>query len=421
MEKLTNIRSLLEALSRAMNLINPEVENHHQQTAYFAYFIGREMGLDTEELHLAIYAALLHDVGSVVMNHTASVLEIEAEAARLAGIGASMLSDLPAFHAIAEVIRYCQLDYTSVRAYWREFPEREQTLRIASLVHVADAASTLLHSGHVLNQVDAICACLDQGKGTQFDPEALEALYRLKPLEVIWLDALNNPSFLLFFTGEMHAVTAPQTIELTRLMSRIIDYRSPFTAMHSAGVSASAKALARLAGMTEEECLEMEIAGNLHDVGKLVVPESILTKPGKLTAEEFNIMKEHAYYTRFVLMDADGFDQIANWAGGHHEKLDGNGYPFHWDKTRLDTGCRIMAVADIFSATAEDRPYRKGMKREQIERIMREDAACGKVDAELVALLFSHYEEVNDIRDEVSHREGRRYYESMEGTAGEGI
>ena len=67
MEKLTNIRSLLEALSRAMNLINPEVENHHQQAAYFAYFIGREMGLDTEELHLAIYAALLHDVGSVVM------------------------------------------------------------------------------------------------------------------------------------------------------------------------------------------------------------------------------------------------------------------------------------------------------------------------------------------------------------------
>ena len=80
-----------------------------------------------------------------------------------------------------------------------------------------------------------------------------------------------------------------------------------------------------------------------------------------------------------------------------------------------------MAVADIFSATAEDRPYRKGMKREQIERIMREDAACGKVDAELVALLFSHYEEVNDIRDEVSHREGRRYYESMEGATGEGI
>lgn len=54
MEKLTNIRSLLEALSRAMNLINPEVENHHQQAAYFAYFIGREMGLDTEKLHLAM-------------------------------------------------------------------------------------------------------------------------------------------------------------------------------------------------------------------------------------------------------------------------------------------------------------------------------------------------------------------------------
>lgn len=413
-KKLTTIRSLLDALARAMNLINSEVENHHQQTAYFAYFIGREMGFDTEDLHLAIYAALLHDVGSIVMNRVASVAEIEADAEQIANIGAGMLEDLPAFGEISKVIRYCQLDYRSVRAYERDFPEKERFLRIASAVHTADAASALLRYGNVLNQVDDICRWIEAGKGTHFNPEAVEAFIRLKPLEVVWLDALNNPSFLLFFTGEMHEITVEQTVELTRLMSRIIDYRSAFTAMHSAGVSASATILARLAGMGEEDCLKMEIAGNLHDVGKLVVPERILIKPGKLTTEEFNIMKEHAYYTRFVLMDVDGFEKIANWAGCHHEKLNGRGYPFHWDAEQLDLGCRIMAVADMFSAMAEDRPYRKGMRREQIESILREDVAGKRVDGALVDLLFENYNEVNEVRDEISHREGHRYYESMD-------
>ncbi|MBP3873200.1 MAG: HD domain-containing protein, partial [Lachnospiraceae bacterium] len=78
----------------------------------------------------------------------------------------------------------------------------------------------------------------------------------------------------------------------------IIDYRSPFTAMHSAGVAASARELARLYGMSEEDCKKMEIAGRLHDVGRLRVPNSILEKPGKLTDDEFDIVKEHPYYTR---------------------------------------------------------------------------------------------------------------------------
>ena len=90
--------------------------------------------------------------------------------------------------------------------------------------------------------------------------------------------------------------------------------------------------------MSEDECMMMEIAGNLHDVGKLRVPNAILEKPGKLTEEEFNVVKEHPYYTRWILMNVDGFDKIADWAACHHEKLNGNGYPFHWNAEWLDPG-----------------------------------------------------------------------------------
>ena len=213
-----------------------------------------------------------------------------------------------------------------------------------------------------------------------------------------------------YFNGDMHDVSLEQTVVLTKLMSRIIDFRSSFTAMHSAGVAASAKALAKLAGMSEADCMKMEIAGNLHDVGKLRVPNEILEKPGKLTDEEFNKIKEHPYYTRLILMDVEGFDEIADWAGFHHEKLNGNGYPFHFDGSLLSLGSRIMAVADIFSAITEERPYRKPMSREQAMKVMWENVERGDICGNIVKLLEDNYDTVNAARMKKSLEAGERYF-----------
>ena len=184
--------------------------------------------------------------------------------------------------------------------------------------------------------------------------------------------------------------------------------------MHSAGVAASAVELAILSGMSDDECKMMKIAGHLHDIGKLKVPRAILEKPGRLTNEEFNIIKEHPYYTRLNMMNVEGFGEIANWAGFHHEKLNGKGYPFHLGASDLDTGSRIMAVADIFSAVTEERPYRKGMDRKEAMKALAENVHSGGIDGDLVALLNEHYEIINMSREEASRREGARYYESIQ-------
>ena len=282
-------------------------------------------------------------------------------------------------------------------------------------MHLADRVSIMVNpSEPVLNQVKSICEIVSAQRGKEFLPEAVDAFLRISEAEYIWMDVLYHPSFLMIFTGEIQWLSLERAAELTRLMSRIIDYRSAFTAMHSAGVSASAKKLAQLSGMTEEEVLMMEIAGNLHDVGKLKVPKAILEKPGKLTEAEFNIIKEHTYYTRLILMGVDGFEKVADWAGFHHEKLNGKGYPFHMRAEELDLGSRIMSVADIFSAIAEVRPYRKGMRREQIEDIMRQNVHSGAICGEIVGLLLDNYEEVDFARDQRSRQEGERYFQSLE-------
>ena len=424
--KFTTVRSLLNALAKAMNLINPVMENHHQETAYLAYQIGVEMGLKTEDLHMIVIAALLHDVGTIVMPLEENLSEIESHRREIAHIGAEMIRDLKQFEAIAGIIELCQNGYlenvkfaktkeclmTLETLHGETRVSIEQCISVAECIHLADVISSLWNEddGEILNQIPIIREAVEMSRGTEFSDKAVDAFLRLSTREFIWMDFILNPSFLTYFTGDMHDVDLEQTVELTQLMSRIIDFRSSFTAMHSAGVAASAKELAKLAGMSEKDCLKMEIAGNLHDVGKLRVPNEILEKPGKLTDKEFNIVKEHPYYTRLILMDIEGFDEIADWAGFHHEKLNGRGYPFHFDSGFLSLGSRIMTVADIFSAITEERPYRKPMNRDQAMKIMWENVERGEICGEIVKLLDENYDTVNEVRMKRSQEVGARYF-----------
>lgn len=215
------------------------------------------------------------------------------------------------------------------------------------------------------------------------------------------------------FLGPLRVVPLEKLVIFTRFLSKMTDFRSSFTAMHSAGVAATARELAKYAGLPDDEILMIEIAGNLHDIGKLHVPNDILEKPGKLTDEEFNIVKEHAYYTKMVLKDMEGFEHISDLAAHHHEKLNGNGYPFHLTADQLDTESRIIAVADIFSAITEVRPYRSGMDRKQVIKILDDSVGKGEISKEIVGLLKEHYDEINTVREEESRRVGKRYYESI--------
>ena len=414
-ENFTTMRSLMQGLAKAMNLVSPEIEHHHEQTAYLSLFIAREMGLPENDVALALYAALLHDIGSIVVERPQSVVEVEQNAFEIAQTGARMLADLPGFSDIAAVIGYSQCSWNETVACAIEHGSTCERLgQIASIVHLADTVSLLIRPDErVLNQVSSICGIMKKCAGTQFSPDAVDALLRIADTEYIWMDLAHNPMFLMYFTGDLATVSLSDTVRLTELMSRIIDYRSPFTAMHSAGVAASARTLAELSGMSAPEALQMQIAGNLHDIGKLAVPRSILEKPGKLTASEYNVMKEHPYYTALVLHDIAGFEAVSHWASRHHEKLDGHGYPFHYSTEALDCGDRIMAVADIFSAIAEERPYRAGMSREQAASVLKDDVRSKQICGDLVALLLDNYELVNGARDKASHAAGKRYFESL--------
>jgi len=156
----------------------------------------------------------------------------------------------------------------------------------------------------------------------------------------------------------------------------------------------------------------MEVAGNLHDIGKLAIPNSILDKPGKLTKKEMAVMKSHTYYTYFVINTIGGLQQIAEWAAYHHERLDGSGYLFHCMAGELSTGARILMVADIFTALTEDRPYRKGMSKEGIVQILRELSDGCFLDTRIVNLLLENFDEISSYVTE-KQAAAREFYEKQ--------
>ena len=181
---------------------------------------------------------------------------------------------------------------------------------------------------------------------------------------------------------------------IASLFRHIIDFKSRFTASHSTGVAECAVLLSQKFGLTDTEIVQMEIAGYFHDLGKLAVPNAILEKNGGLTKEEFAIIRQHTYFTYSVLNTVGGLDQISEWAAFHHERLDGSGYPFHISADKINIGARIMAVADLFTAVAEDRPYRKGMERKQIESILLSQVNKNANDKRITMLLLDNYQEI---------------------------
>ena len=408
----TSYIDLIRGLANAMNLISPEVQSHHQKVAYLAYCVADEMGMSQKECFKALMGALLHDVGGIMQSENLSLFDLESDALKLARASACVLKSNPLTSSLTDVVAHSQSPWQSIKTLPRRLMN---PVLLGQVIHLSDAVSLLLdEEGSVLNQVDHIRECIESTGNREFHPDVREAFSRVSRREALWMDLLYAPSRFLDFLPANRMVTLDETVQFAELVSHIIDFRSPFTAMHSAGVAATAEALARLTDMSDEECKMMRVAGHLHDVGKLKIPKSILEKPGKLTDSEFNIMKEHAYYTHALLKDIRGFEQIAQWAALHHEKLNGNGYPFHLVAADIPLGSRVMAVADVFSAITEDRPYRKGMDKAQVLEVLNGDVARGALSGGVVQLLLDNYDDINQKRDEAAHAAGKRYYDAME-------
>lgn len=410
-DMLTNMRETLKGFANAMNLLCPGVPKNHQRVAYLSYNIAEEMGYDEEDKRALIYASMLYDAGIAILpERDKDGIKKQYLFDEIASAGTGIIGNSPKLSYINKILTGISED--DIENFLDE--KSGKIMILNKIIYLAHTVSKILdYDKAVLNQISDVSEEVSEMAGNEIPVDIVEAFLRLTKKEYVWMDLVHQPEVFLDYVPSSLEISIDETIEYSRIMSRIIDYRSSYTAMHSSGVVVTAVRLAELIGMSEKETKMMMIAGYLHDIGKLTIPKEILEKNDKLTDEEFNIVKEHAYYTYLLLKDIKGFEQISKWASLHHEKLNGTGYPFGYSADAIPMGARIMAIADIFSAVAEIRPYRLGMPKEKVIEILTDGVNSGTLSRYLVELLINNYEDIYMKRDAEVRAEGARYYASV--------
>ena len=176
--------------------------------------------------------------------------------------------------------------------------------------------------------------------------------------------------------------------EIVLAVASAIDKRDKYTHEHSRNVAKVSTMIGREIGLSEKELEDLEISAMLHDVGKIGIPDSILLKPGKLTPEEFEYIKNHTVFGAEILSKLKhATDNIISGALEHHEKLDGSGYPYGKKDEEISLFGRIVAVADIYDALTAKRVYKKEWSKEKVLEILKGDAEKGKLDRKMVNVL----------------------------------
>lgn len=224
------------------------------------------------------------------------------------------------------------------------------------------------------------------------------AAYLIKPFHleqaILTVEKLLSDHFLILLK-ERERLDTERRMMLAGITSLItaLEARDQYTRGHSEAVAALVTKMAAHRNADYEEIDSLGIAARLHDLGKIGVPDSILLKPGPLNTKEFSVIKEHPVIGAAILGSIPSLQPLIPVILHHHERFDGKGYPRGLKGEKILLWARMTAVADTFHALISDRPYRKGLSREEALNIIedvRGTQLCPECVDNLVSLMFDH-------------------------------
>ncbi len=390
MDYTLDFHRLLTNLSLCLDFYRGGIDQHHQRVAYAGLSLACEIGLSEKERELLFSASIIHDIGASTWGEKQLLAQFEIEEPwEHCQKGHQLVTGVDILKPVAEIILSHHDKFDGKN---RSGLAKREIPLAARIIHLADRIDILLKQDtNILFQKNRVIQTVEDLAGQTFDPDLVAAFISLARRESFWLE-LTSPLLLgrnITACGPIRVDIGEKDLkQVAEMFAVVIDSKSPFTHHHSRQVAGVAARLARSMGMDDKEVLLMEIAGLLHDIGKLSVPEEILEKPSSLTTEEYALIQQHSFYTYKILEMAGLPAPLPELAAYHHERMDGSGYPFHLDASHLSLGSRIMAVADVFAALREDRPYRPGKDPSEVRSIMLKMALDGALDGNVVEALF---------------------------------
>lgn len=391
-----DVMGIYGACSYALDCVEAELvhvtNKHAKRVTYMSVCLAETMGFQGDSLQDLAACALLHDnaLTQYIKEELHNDLTISSDPLKTSqlgihcSIGEKNITTLPFLTDVKNVILYHHETADGRGPFgktWLEVPVFSRIIHLCDLLDCFCQVQTFTHDTW-LKANDF----LSKNRGSIVDEECCSAFLHSFPVEHFL--SLGNDDLEQRLWEKIPRIKQDldfsQIQALADFFAGIVDYKSPFTSTHSSGVAKAAFKLSWFMGLGEEIPEKMYLAGALHDIGKIAIGNEILEKPGRLTEEEYSVMKHHAAYTYYILSAIDDFEEIRDWAAFHHERLDGTGYPFHKSAEDLNTQERIMACVDIYQALTENRPYKKGMSHEKAYDILKNMADKGWIDPVIV-------------------------------------
>ncbi len=327
-------------------------------------------------------------IAKIALNSDKNNMELIAQRCQR---GAGIIRKLGFSESVAAAVE-------SLDEHWdgHGYPRRLRAAEIPILARILAVAQHLDVFATARSPIIALEVLRDRSE-RWFDPELVAIAVDLDREKSLWIGcSANDPHdvtlrLVVDLTPHASPPLAHQEIDrICEAFADVVDAKSPFTYRHSLGVADIAYKIARTLGLPDDRCQLVRRAALLHDLGKLSVPNTILDKSGDLSTDERNHVQQHAVLTRQILARIKSFREIADIAGAHHEKLDGSGYPDHLTAKDLPIEARILAVADMYRALTEKRPYRPGLTHRQVMRLLRSDTPK-KLDPDVVDALEAYH------------------------------
>ena len=406
------LTTFIQSMSAALDFAEAEIiqasRNHGKRVGVISNLMAVKAGMGKEELFALTQAAVLHDCAlAEYLNDELSSGGRSLDELKMADhciAGEKMLLKLPVYRLVRGAVLYHHERADGKGALGKTDAE---TPLAAQIIHLADVVDVVFS----LETVDpekyrAIMEWLELEKGKIFS-EYCGDLFR-SAVSYETMCSITGEGCRAVLRTMLPPFPDEVSTEVLREMSsffaKITDYKSHFTWRHSMGIAEKAEKMGEYYGYDREMCDKLYIAGALHDIGKLLISNDILEKPGKLSSSEYKEIQNHALGSWELLSDIKGLEDICRWASLHHEKLDGSGYPFGYTAAELDKNERLLACLDIYQALVEERPYKSGLSHSEAMDILNKMGREGQLDQSIL-------DDVNDcfapdVPEEPSHSDG---------------
>ena len=393
-----NLHEAIYSLSDALDLVGVTHIHHGKRVAYMAAEFGKILGWDGPRLDRLFQAAILHDCGvsKTTIHEKLAQFEWEEESDHCRA-GAALLASCPLLAHLAPIVLHHHTHWSSLN----NLGLSEEDKLSANCIYMADRVDILTlryFEGKIdiLLGKEEIRRKIAEKCEEWFGRNLVEAFLEISRSEAFWFSLETDHVNGYVSTWLSETKTAPMSFEqlrsLARIFSCIVDAKSPFTREHSERVANLSRHIGGLFGLSGKTCEMLELAGLLHDIGKLRIPDALLEKPGKFTETERFTVLRHSFDTYGILRNIRGLEEVSLWAAQHHERLDGTGYPHHLLKKNISFEARIIEVADVFQALAQNRPYRDSLPPGEIMMNLKGEAEKGKLDPEIVAKVEENLE-----------------------------